>query len=182
MHGHGVMRVGDSYVEGEFKCGEIEGFCVRTWSEADGAVRKRYRGSFVRGEMHGRGELCTRTERYVGEFVRNKRQGQFTNCPESERRGLFCDLAASSRKSERRPLCQARGRSRWRAVRSVRTLRVSGATRPRAIGSRARGSATKSTVSHSIGVCVVKTCYSCCRRRRSFSRRGARFPAAPRFP
>ena len=64
MHGHGVLVVGDSTIEGEFLDGEVDGVGVRTWREGNVAV-KQYRGEFRRGEMWGRGEMATATDRYL---------------------------------------------------------------------------------------------------------------------
>ena len=74
MHGHGVLVVGDSTIEGEFLDGEVDGVGVRTWREGNVAV-KQYRGEFRRGEMWGRGEMATATDRYVGDFVANRFEG-----------------------------------------------------------------------------------------------------------
>lgn len=75
MHGHGVLVVGDSTIEGEFLDGEVDGVGVRTWREGGVAV-KQYRGEFRRGEMWGRGEMATATDRYVGDFVANRFEGR----------------------------------------------------------------------------------------------------------
>ena len=63
---------GYSQYTGEFQKGEITGVGKRSW--ADG---RSYEGSFLNGEMHGKGKWVNRlgTERYDGEFVENKRHG-----------------------------------------------------------------------------------------------------------
>lgn len=76
MHGHGVMRAGNSKIEGEFTHGEINGMGVRTWLDGDNNTIQQYRGEFHQGEMSGHGEMVTVLERYVGSFVANRREGR----------------------------------------------------------------------------------------------------------
>ena len=78
MEGHGVMRVGDSTIEGEFAGGEIDGVGVRTWHDGDGVAVRQYRGEFRKGEMWGSGEMATAKDRYVGDFVANRFEGSGT--------------------------------------------------------------------------------------------------------
>ena len=69
MHGTGVLDMGTSKYEGEFKEGEIEGKGHKTWKQGE------YWGNFRMGHMDGQGRMKTEEGLYEGQFVLNTKHG-----------------------------------------------------------------------------------------------------------
>ncbi|CAN0145422.1 unnamed protein product [Scytosiphon promiscuus] len=71
-NGQGVFDAGRSTFEGSFVDGEIEGRGVKRWEDG-----RRYEGSFQRGEASGEGHFTSPSgESYVGTWAQNRRHGQ----------------------------------------------------------------------------------------------------------